>query len=595
MKLIKVGDFIEALPGSLKERSLLKEFPGFTQVRRGVGGVSFLAVSKPLVVQNLVRRLKALFKTLEVDREVFEMAGEKLRLKDIPEDFHFHTTPVEAQRVALRFLYTLGSAGILAEPGMGKTKVFLDYIHLMGFRRSIVVCPVALLGTWGEEAATHRPELSVHVVRSTKWVEELPRMREAQLVVINYDKAVALMEGLRDEIHFDAINVDEGLIKNPSTSRTQAITEIGSGIKHRVISSGTLINNSPLDLFAPVRFVEPSLVGSSYSKFKSRYAIESKPRKKADGSTSIPFVVGYRNVAEMRDILESCSIVMTKAQWLKLPPKTFKVIRCVTSEEQKRVFADLQSNYQATFQGKSVEVPSPLVLAAKQCQVANGFVYWSESADLFGEELSLFGEDQFYDKPKKGKKGAPKPKGEILFFDEQPKIKAMLDLLKGQLASRRVVMWYNLKAERKLIEDGLTEAGIKFLTIAGGEKDTSGKVKTFNRDSSFQVLLCQARAVNYGVTVLGNRDNEKTDEGVVFGNLDSKVFTEVFYSLNFSLEVFLQQQDRVHRIGQTQPCEYYILLSDFDVESYIYSVLESKKSVKESMMVDFVNSRKVDR
>jgi SNF2 family DNA or RNA helicase len=586
MRLITVGQYIEAIPETSKEIKQMMAFPGFFR-----SGARFLAMNKPLVVQNLAKRLKVHFGALNVDRETYATAKGTLKLKTLPEWFTYHTSPKTHQEIALRFLYTMISAGLLLEPGMGKTKVYLDFIFLMQFKRSLVVCPKALLGTWVEEVLIHRPEITVYVVETTNWKEELPKMKAAQLVVINYDKAVRLFEGLSTEIQFDSMNIDEGLIKSPTTARTKCLTEISKDVKSKVINSGTLINNSPLDLFSPVRYLEPSLVGRDYKVFKNLYAIETPPGKDQFGKPKRQFVVGYKNVDEMRDTLESCCIVMKKTEWLTLPDKTFTIIDCFVSEEQKRVFGELQSNYVAEFQGRNVEVPSALVLAAKQCQVANGFIYYTESPDLLGEELDFFGERQF--SGEKRKKTAP-TKREILYFDEQPKIVQLHNLLTDRLKDRRVMVWYNLQAERVLAEKALQDAGIEFLTIAGGEKDTFGKVKEFNLDKKYQVLLCQAKAVNYGVTVLGHKEDSEVEEGTIFSNVDSQVYTQIFMSLNFSLEVFLQQQDRIHRIGQERACEYFLLLSDFDVERYVYKVLGDKEDVKDSMMVDFVNSRKVE-
>lgn len=586
MRLITTGQHIEAIPENSKEIKQMLTFPGFFR-----SGARFIAVNKPLVVQNLAKRLKAHFGALNVDKETYTTAKGTLKLKTLPEWFTYHTSPKTHQEIALRYLYTLISGGLLLEPGMGKTKVYLDFIFLMQFRRSLVVCPKALLGTWIEEVLIHRPEISVYVVNTTNWKDELPKMKEAKLVVINYDKAVRMFEGLSTEIQFDSMNIDEGLIKSPTTARTKCLTEISKDVKSKVLNSGTLINNSPLDLFSPVRYLEPSLVGRDYKIFKNLYAIETPPGKDQFGKPKRQFVVGYKNVEEMRDTLESCCIVMKKDEWLDLPSKTFEVIDCFVSEEQKRVFGELQSNYVAEFQGRNVEVPSALVLAAKQCQVANGFIYYTESPDLLGEELDFFGERQF--RGEKKKKTAPS-KREILYFDEQPKIVELINLLTGRLKERRSMVWYNLQAERVLAEKAFQDAGIEFLTIAGGEKDTFAKVKEFNRNKQYSVLLCQAKAVNYGVTVLGHREDSEVDEDTIFSNVDSQVYTQVFMSLNFSLEVFLQQQDRIHRIGQDRACEYFLLLSDFDVERYVYKVLGEKEDVKDSMMVDFVNSRKVE-
>ncbi len=586
MKLHSAGKYIEAIPESDRERKKMETFPGFIK-----SGPRYFASRKPLIVQNLAKRLKVHFGALNVDREVYGIAKGTLKLKELPSDFVFHTSPKKHQEIALRFLYTMISAGLLLEPGMGKTKVYLDFIFMMKYRRSLVVCPKALLGTWIDEVAVHRPELTVYVVETTDWKEELPKMKAAQLVVINYDKAVRLCEGLCSEIHFDSMNIDEGLIKSPTTTRTKCLTEIGTHVESRVLNSGTLINNSPLDLYSPVKYLEPTLVGKDYRTFKNLYAIETPPGKNADGSRKIQFVVGYKNVEEMRDTLESCCLVMTKDEWLTLPQKTFHLVDCESSLEQKRVFGELQSNYVAEFKGYNVEVPSALVLAAKQCQVANGFIYYTESPDLLNEELGFFGEQQFSSKKKeKAKPG----KREILYFDDQPKRNKIVEYLKGPLSDRRIMVWYNLQAERVILEAAFEKEGINFLTIAGGEKDTFGKIKLFNFDKKYQVLLCQAKAVNYGVTVLGHKEDSEVDPDTIFSNVDSQVYTQIFASLNFSLEVFLQQQDRIHRIGQERACEYFLFLSDFDIERYVYDVLKEKESVKDSMMVDFVKSRKVE-
>jgi SNF2 family DNA or RNA helicase len=282
---------------------------------------------------------------------------------------------------------------------------------------------------------------------------------------------------------------------------------------------------------------------------------------------------------------------MKKAEWLELPEKTFHIVDIEASMEQRRVFGELQSNYVAEFQERFVEVPSALVLAAKQCQVANGFLYYTESKDLLSEELDYFSERQFHSAQKKKK--APVGKREILYFPEQPKLVKLMSLLYNEMRDMRTMVWYNSHAERVLIESEFNNVGLNFLTIAGGEKDTQGKVRQFNRDKKYKVLLCQAKAVNYGVTVLGHKEDLEVDEDVVFREVDSQVYSQVFYSLNFSLEVFLQQQDRIHRIGQVRACEYYILMTDFDVERYVYKVLGDKEDVKDSMMIDFVNSRRV--
>lgn len=571
-------EWVEVIPENSKETASLIKFPAFS--RRGP---RMIFANKHLIVKNLVTRLRAKYPKVLIDTRLADMVATPLKLLELPSWFSYHTSPKKHQDICLRYLWTLRNAGLLLAPGMGKTKIYLDFIYLIQSQRSAVICPKALLFTWEDEIATHRPELTSHTVSSTDWHAELPGILEKQVSIFNYDKAVRLSAGIQ-EVKWGSMNIDEGLIKDPTTERTRALTEISREVPNRVLNSGTLINNSPLDMFAPVRYLEPTLVGTSFSAFREVYAVVKKMK-----DTKREVVVAYRGVPEMRDTLESCCIVMSKEEWLDLPSKTFTVVEVQASAEQCRVYDQLQSNYAAEVQGKIVEVPSPLVLAAKQMQVANGFIYYVEGGGITREEISDYSVAAFFSKSEECK---PKAKREILYFEDQPKLRKLLEMLQNQLSARRVMVWYNLQAERKLIEEALSAAGISFLTIAGGEKDTGGKVRGFNRDSTVQVLLCQAKAVNYGVTVLGTKLEAEPEQ--VMGSLDSQVFTQIFYSLNFSLEVFLQQQDRIHRIGQDMPCEYYVLLSTLDVEPYVYKVLGEKESVKNSMMVDFVNSRAVE-
>ena len=58
---------------------------------------------------------------------------------------------------------------------------------------------------------------------------------------------------------------------------------------------------------------------TSFSNFRNEYSVQVKPKGK-----EYNVIVGFRKVPEIRSILESTSIVMTKKEWLKLPPKIFE-------------------------------------------------------------------------------------------------------------------------------------------------------------------------------------------------------------------------------------------------------------------------------
>lgn len=703
------GNNILFNPEDMKERKTLENIPGFLRQ-----GLVFYAPSKHNVVYNLYKRLKRKTPNIKYTKEVKSFLENGVDIKDLPESFKFHTTPLAHQLLALRFGYTYSNFGLLLEPGLGKTKVILDYIWLIQAKKSLIICPKPLRFVWEDETDKHRPELTVHVIQTTDWDREKSWVDKADVIVINYDKAVSLLDHLL-RIPFDFLGVDEGLVKNTSTDRTKAITKLSKGIPNRSIMSGTLVNNSPLDIFGPVRILEPSLVGESFFRFKEEYALLSRHNRH--------IVVGFKNVSEVKEILNSCSIIMRKEEWLKdLPPKEFNHIYVQMGDQQRDYYQRLANNYLLQIEevDAEIEVDNPLSVLIKLTQISNGFVYYTEDLDETLEEL--YGEES---------KRKKKVDRKTYKFKDQPKIGALLKLIKSEefnrpedkndvpagnvktipresdsgigptelhisslgkgtspdervdqpcngsgsgenkvlskrnrsstraitsadtsksgsiqsddcnsftLSSgdnlqpiqvnrdgvgssnrssryengyderveqgaetgvsrtcgenslspnRRAIIWFNMAAELELLQSALSDAGIPFLTIAGGDKHIGEKVRLFNKDASYRFLLCQAKTINYGVTIMGSDSEDGED---VVPDFDPVVSDEIFYSLNFSLEVFLQQQDRIHRIGQKRKCRYWILLTNSPIERRIANRLEEKLLCNKEILIDISKS-----
>lgn len=585
----------------IKEIGYLKKFPGLLR-----SGDIFYLPNKLNVIHNVFGRLRGrLKKAATISKEVHERRGEKEELLELPSWFKFHTEPLEHQHLALRHLYTRQSLGLLLDPGLGKTKVVLDYIHLCkqedkSFQKALIVCPKALLFVWEKEARKHRPELRIHCLRSASYSsliqtrldklaspatdfreakclkaeiakleiqreEENEAISKADVIVVNYSK-VSNEPGFFLRNNWSLLAIDEGLVKNPKSAQTEALTKIAAKTPKKIIMSGTLINNSPGDVFAPTRILEPALLGTSFYNFNQFYGIMA-------GSSTQKFLVGYRERDEIRSCLEAVSVVMRKEEWLKdLPKKKFIKVPVQISEEQADIYQCLASNYIAEFQERDIEVDNPLSCLCKLTQIVNGFLY-------------VGGKDPLIDMGLAEAKAPPKkPEGrrETLFFKEQPKIEAARKLFRNELKGRKVVVWYNMSAEAELLEEMFKEEGIRYVTVKGGEKHTGDNIDQFNDDPEIDAILCQAKAVNYGVTLLGTQIDDADYEP----ELSLAVYTHLFYSLNYSGEVFIQQQDRSHRIGQKVPPEYYILETDTPIEEAIFTALMLKEKIREEFLVD---------
>lgn len=562
MKLIHQPNLnrVEFLPTTVEDYSFLEKFPALVKVQ----GCHYSSNKAP-VIANILRRVPdEVLATWQVPDGLLRMEP----LVDL-HDFSFYTEPLRHQLIALRFLITNRGGGLLLDPGLGKTKICLDFTAYMRLNRVLVICPKALMFVWEDEVAIHRPDLSYTTFTTTEWDNHADLSKT--LWIINYRKAVILKDLLK-RVKFDAIFIDEGLVKNTSSEQTKAITALSKNIPNRVIMSGTLVNNTEADVFSPVRILEPSLVGMAYGKFRDTYFNVWLPNKE---DKDIKVTCGPKDPEMIKSILHSCSLVMRKEEWLSLPDKQFIEIEVPLPEQTAHHYYELLANYITTVGGKHIECDNPLTLLCKLSQISSGFVYEKN------EDMSDMG------LPQKGRRSKTRP---VHYFPEQPKLDALQNLLEGDLRREKFILWYVMDAERKLLETRLQELGVSFLTIAGGEKDVRGKVGTFNDpDGGVQVLLCQAKTLNYGVTLLGKQDEDETEqEDLLAVRLSTAICVQVFYSLTFSLEVFLQQQDRIHRIGQTKHCRYYLLVSQSPTEQGLLDKLRDKMEIRNFILEDIL-------
>lgn len=571
-----------------KEYKFLFTYPAFLRE-----GPYFYVPAKWAVARNVFNRLRRdMPKKTQwaLDKDVHEFLNTQPKLKEIPESFKFFTEPMDFQRIALRFMYTVGSGGILLDPGMGKSKVTLDYIALQGFEKVIIVCPKPLLFVWEDEIATHRPDLDFYTVKTTDWEKEKEGILAKRVTIINYNKAITFARELA-EVGYQYIHLDEFLIKDPKTDRTKVLTKLAMKIPFKSGGSGTLINNSIMDVYCPVRFLEPALVGLNYTNFLDRHAVKKLVKRGENDATQA--IVAFKGMDVARSILESCSIVMTKEEWLKgkIPEKQFHDVYVTPSDVQKELIDSLTRNYIAEYAGEFIEIDNPLVMLSKLYQISNGFLYKAEKEETEMKSSDAMAVNDIDDLLQNSDRKR-RPKRKTLFLEEQPKIQALREIVCGKIPERKAIVWFNMSAELDLIRAMFEKEGKTYEVIKGGEKDIGKKVRRFNADPSIQYLVCQAKAVNYGITVLGTtaeKLEEEDNEFEMMPNINPEVHTEIFYSMNFSLEVYLQQQDRIHRIGQKHVCDYYRIFLNTSIEHQIRKAAIDKMTIREEMLVDIAH------
>ena len=167
----------------------------------------------------------------------------------------------------LHFIASRGFSGILAdEMGLGKTLQTLTWMrHLLkeherpSRAHALIVCPTSLVENWTDEAEKFTPDVKFANLtgsgRHKKWDE----LEKADVIVTSYALIRRDMEKL-GSIEWAAMILDEAQhIKNRNTQNAQAAKQIQA--RHKLVFTGTPVENSVSDLWSIMDFLMPGYMG----------------------------------------------------------------------------------------------------------------------------------------------------------------------------------------------------------------------------------------------------------------------------------------------------------------------------------------------
>ena len=217
--------------------------------------------------------------------------GSKVQKYDIPVKINAELRKYQQEGVNwLAFLAKYQLHGILCDDmGLGKTLQSIcilsskhherakryeetqspDSIHLP----SLIVCPPTLTGHWYYEILKYSENLKpiLYTGNSRERCKLIPKLKKHDVVITSYEVVRNDVASLQDMSWHYCI-LDEGhIIKNAKTKLTKAVKSIRAN--HRLILSGTPIQNNVLELWSLFDFLMPGFLGTE-SSFSERF---SKP------------------------------------------------------------------------------------------------------------------------------------------------------------------------------------------------------------------------------------------------------------------------------------------------------------------------------
>ena len=443
------------------------------------------------------------------------------------EGFHF-----------LCYLSTNRFGGILADDmGLGKTLQTLAWIAWLDaeYRAEaaangtdgttpvslpfLVVCPKSVTDNWRAESARFVPHVQVKVWSGEK-IKQLPPSPEGPtLHVINYNQLRSAGETL-SKIEFHAVILDEGqYIKNPSSITAQLARNLRS--RHRLILSGTPIENKLLDLWSLMSFAVPGALGGR-SEFQRVFDQKGDP------------LARQRLSARVRPFL----LRRTKAQVARdLPDRIEEELFCELEGEQKTLYrAELKRA-----QGMLLRVNSPATL----------------NKHRFNFLTSLLRLRQICCDARLIK---PNAKG------ESAKLEALMETLEPLVEEGQKVLVFSQFVEMlELLRTAITERGWSHFFLSGATEGRGDLVRNFQSHPGGAVFLISLKAGGFGL------------------NLTAASYV-ILFDPWWNPAVEAQAIDRTHRIGQTQKVIAYRLLIKNSVEEKIRSLQRQKSQLADDVL-----------
>jgi SNF2 family DNA or RNA helicase len=205
------------------------------------------------------------------------------------------------------------------EMGLGKT---LQVASLMTARpvkgvSNLVVCPASVVPVWQEEIRRFFPKTKVFVLKNG---HSFKHERAKGVWLASYAQLRNHRE-LLAENKFGYVVLDEGqFIKNPDAKITNTCFAIRA--HHRIVMTGTPLENRQLDIWSILRFLLPGLLGT-------RASFESAIQNERDAT-----------IVKLRMQLAPFILRRTKAEVAtELPPKVEIDTLCPLTDVQRREYA----------------------------------------------------------------------------------------------------------------------------------------------------------------------------------------------------------------------------------------------------------------
>ncbi|KAJ9161832.1 SNF2 family domain-containing protein [Coniochaeta hoffmannii] len=440
---------------------------------------------------------------------------------------------------------------------------------------SLIVCPPTLSGHWQQEIKTYAPFLSVTAYVGTPPERKAMKdqLDKTDIVITSYDVCRNDCEVL-EKYSWNYVVLDEGhLIKNPKAKISIAVKKLVSN--HRLILTGTPIQNNVLELWSLFDFLMPGFLGAE-KVFLDRFAKPISNSRYSKASSKEQEAGALAIEALHKQVLPFLLRRLKEEVLDDLPPKILQNYYCDLSDLQLKLFEDFTKR-----EGKKITEEAGREDKDAKQHIFQALQYMRKLCN--SPALVLKPGHRAYDDTQKflAKQGTS-----LEDPIHAPKLTALRDLLvdcgigvEGQESSdplytpikpHRALVFCQMKEMLDMVQNTVLKAmlpSVSYLRLDGSVEANKRQdiVNKFNSDPSYDVLLLTTSVGGLGLNLTG-------------------ADTVIFVEHDWNPQKDLQAMDRAHRIGQKKVVNVYRLITRGTLEEKILSLQRFKIDVASTVV-----------
>lgn len=471
---------------------------------------------------------------------------------DIPKDFKFKTKPFAHQIDGVRFGLNKKKFLLCDDQGLGKTKQIIDFVGCLEktdtINKVLIVCGVnSLKYNWQSEISIHSDEkgwvLGTRFRKTTgkayegstkDKLDDLDNLPDCRYIIMNIETLRAGAEKItKSKYHFPIAEKLQELCKNgtisviafdechkskePTSLQSRAMINVQA--KYMVAMSGTPLMNNPLDLYFPMKWL--GYENHSFYQFKQHYCTL--------GGWGGSQVVGYKNLEEIRAMMDNIMLRRLKTEVLDLPEKIRKIEYVDMTSKQNQIYKEVYNGVMSDLQKiKFSNNPLSMMIRLRQATGWTGIISNT--------------------------------------VQESAKMERMIELVQEIVASgQKAIIFSNWESITEVAREKLKSYNPAYITGATKADERMKEVDRFQNDDKCRVIIGTIGAMGTGLTLTAAQN-------VIF--LDSP----------WNMALKAQAEDRAHRIGTKGTVNIITLVCKNTIDERIEELVEKKGQIADALV-----------